>query len=268
MQAFPLIMGILNLTEDSFSDGGRWLDPKEAIIRGIKIYEEGAAYIDIGAESTRPGAREIPLETEWERIRPVLTALRRQLPEIKISIDTQKAEIARRAIEHGADMINDISALQFDPQMAEVLAENPQVELVMMHIQGRPQNMQIAPYYEDILSEIKVFFAEKLDFANQKGIAKKRIYLDPGIGFGKNLEHNLMLLANLDYFEYERLILGASRKSFIGEIDGSTATQRIGGSLAAAALSFGAVKMIRVHDVMEHRQFYQVHSAIKNYRRS
>lgn len=264
----PQIMGILNLTQDSFSDGGLWFEKDKAIAQGIAMHQAGAGIIDIGAESTRPGAKAIDAETEWQRIEPVLRELKRQIPDCRISIDTQKASVAEKAIQAGADIINDISALEYDPDLVKVLARYPHIKVILMHIQGRPENMQDNPQYTDVVAEVKDYLTKRLQYAEAQGINPIRIYLDPGIGFGKNLEHNLLLLANLQEYRGFNLVLGASRKSFINRITPSAADERIGGSLAAAyfALQAGA-KIIRVHNVQEHQQFIKVFNAINAYRR-
>jgi dihydropteroate synthase len=264
---YPSIMGILNLTADSFSDGGRWLDPELAVAHALDMLKCGAEIIDIGAESTRPGAITISADEEWGRIQPVLSLLKEQAPQCKISIDTQKSYVAERAIRLGATMINDISALEYDPALADILSENPAVDLVLMHMQGRPQTMQINPQYEDIVQEVKQYLISRMQFAVSKGINEDRIYLDPGIGFGKKLEHNLSLLAALDEFRGYQMLLGASRKSFISQIAECEPRQRIGGSLASTMLAMlSGVSIIRVHDVFEHHQFIQVAAAISRQR--
>lgn len=264
----PQIMGILNLTKDSFSDGGLWFDTDKAIAQGIAMHRAGAAIVDIGAESTRPGATAIDADTEWQRIEPVLKALKLQIPDCRISIDTQKASVAERAILAGADIINDISAMEYDSEMVGVLAKYPYIEVILMHIQGRPETMQVNPQYTDVVYEVKQYLINRLHYAVSQGISAERIYLDPGIGFGKNLEHNLQLLANLEEYKGYNLLLGASRKSFINRISPSEPDERLGGSLATSyfALKAGA-KIIRVHDVKEQLQFLQVFTAINAHRR-
>ncbi|MCB5262909.1 MAG: dihydropteroate synthase [Candidatus Cloacimonetes bacterium] len=261
----PQIMAVLNLTEDSFSDGGYFLDPAAAIEHATTMIQAGAQIIDIGAESTRPGAHELSAELEWQRIQPVLTELKAQNPKILISIDTQKAEVAEKAIALGADIINDISALQYDPAMAKVIATHPRIRVILMHMQGRPQSMQINPQYEDVLAEVLSFLQQRSEYASSQGIAKEQIILDPGIGFGKTLQHNLTLLAELDALSAlgYPVLLGASRKSFIDTISASPANQRLGGSLATTMLAcLNRADIIRVHDVQVHRQFLDVFSAI------
>lgn len=261
----PQIMGVLNLTEDSFYDGGYFLAPSAAVEHARAMIEAGAQILDIGAESTRPGSHEVSAEIEWQRIQPVLTEIKAMNSGILISIDTQKAEIAEKALALGADIINDISALQYDPDMVKVIAAHPRTKVILMHMQGRPQNMQINPQYEDVLSEVMDFLKQRAEYAISQGIAKERIILDPGIGFGKKLQHNLTLLAefgSLGELGYP-LLLGASRKSFINAISPSPASRRLGGSLAIAMWAcLNQVSIIRVHDVHEHRQFLDVFSSI------
>ncbi len=254
-------MGILNLTEDSFSDGALFLDCASAINHAEQMIHDGAQLIDIGAESTRPGSIPVSEETELERVIPVLTALKKSHPEIIYSIDTQKASVAREAIKMGANIINDISALRYDNAMVGVIAAHPQVKVILMHMQGTPQNMQLNPYYDDVLFEIKDFFEERIKFCLHGGIKHKNILLDPGIGFGKTLEHNSIILAKLYYFNTLGLpmVLGASRKSFINMISPTPMESRLEGSLAAAAFAvLGGVEILRVHDVLAHKRFLDV----------
>lgn len=258
-------MGILNLTEDSFSDGGYFLAPSAAIAHAEKLIKEGADLLDIGAESTRPGSKPVPVELEWQRIEPVLEALKEKHPAVIISIDTQKAEVAEKAIARGADLINDISALRYDPKMVQLLASHPQIKVILMHMQGRPETMQIEPHYADVLAEVKAFLQERADYAISQGIAQERIVIDPGIGFGKNLDHNLTLLAELESLRDLGfpVLLGASRKRFIDQLSPSPVEQRMGGSLAITMLAcLSRIEFIRVHDVQLHRQFLDVLSAI------
>ncbi len=260
----PLLMGILNVTEDSFSDGSKYLETAKAIEHAKRMIAEGADIIDIGAESTRPGAKPLNPDLELQRLIPILMHLK-EYTKVQISIDTRKSSVAKAAILAGADYINDVSALTFDPEMADVLAQSKNVKLVLMHMQGTPETMQLKPSYQDVLSEIYAFFAERIAFAKSKGIDQERIILDPGIGFGKNLEHNLDLIANLEYFNNLgcQLLLGASRKSFINMISPSAPDERAGGSLAAALYAcLHGVNIIRIHDVRLHQQFFQVIKAI------
>lgn len=255
-------MGILNLSPDSFSDGGKYLQPEKAVQHAIQMWEDGASIIDLGAESTRPKSQSISENEEWQRLAEVLPLLRASLPDCCISIDTQKSYVASRAIAAGADMINDVSALEYDPQMVSVLCEHPGVELVLMHMQGRPETMQIDPQYTDVVAEVKHYLMQRMQYAELQGISRDRIYLDPGLGFGKTLPHNLALLANLDVYEPYKVLLGASRKSFINAITPASPSQRIGGSLASTMWAMlSNVEIIRVHDVFAHHQFMQVMTA-------
>ncbi|MDD2331816.1 MAG: dihydropteroate synthase [Candidatus Cloacimonetes bacterium] len=272
--AYPKIMGILNITPDSFSDGNMWLDPDQAFMHFQTMLTAGADMIDIGAESTRPGAKAISTEEEIQRISMILEMIRSEynaggssLP--RISIDTRKSVVAAAAIKLGAVMINDISALNYDPQMVEILKDNPSVEIILMHSLGDPETMQISPHYNNLLEDIKAYLAERIEFCTQKGISEDRILIDPGIGFGKFLEHNLSLIANLEVFLpiCKRILLGASRKSFINQIQVSTPSQRLSGSLAAAFFAWqNRAEIIRVHDVSEHIQFLRVLSHLESSR--
>ncbi|MDD3103470.1 MAG: dihydropteroate synthase, partial [Candidatus Cloacimonetes bacterium] len=208
---------------------------------------------------------EVDAKLEWQRIQPVLVRIRDLDPNVRISIDTQKAEVAEQAIALGADIINDISALQYDTDMAGLIAAHPQVKVILMHMQGRPQTMQNHPQYDDVLAEVSAFLQQRAEYAISQGIARENIILDPGIGFGKNLQHNLSLLARLDTLSElgYPILLGASRKSFIDRISTAPANQRIGGSLATTILAcLNQADIIRVHDVQIHRQFLDVFSAI------
>lgn len=259
-------MGILNLTPDSFSDGGQFFEAEAAYKHAVKMIDEGADIIDLGGESTRPGASELPPDDEVRRVMPVLSRLHRDFPTLPLSIDTRHSETAAIAIGAGAMMVNDISALSHDPGMAALLARHPQVKVILMHMQGSPQTMQDKPWYEDLLAEISDFFAERISYCASSGIAKERLMLDPGIGFGKNMDHNLCLLANLSHFKSFGLplVLGASRKRFIDAVHPSAVEERLPGSLASAY--FGAlqgVDIIRVHDVASHLQFFKVMQAIQ-----
>lgn len=269
-ERIPVLMGILNVTEDSFSDGAQFLDRELAIKHTEVMIAEGAEIIDIGAESTRPGSLPVPAEIQEQRIIPILSSLIEKYPKVTFSVDTQEATVAEKAIELGASIINDISALRTDPALAELLSANPEVKVILMHMQGTPRTMQINPVYQDVLVEIKDFFQERIDFCLAKGILRENIMLDPGIGFGKNLEHNLTILGNLRTFKEFGLplVVGASRKSFIDKISPSSPAQRIGGCLAAAFVSAcEEIDILRVHDVLLHRQFFEVLTAIAKAKR-
>jgi dihydropteroate synthase len=261
----PKLMGILNVTEDSFSDGSKFLDTQAAYIHAVEMINSGAGIIDIGAESTRPGSLPMDEAIEARRVTEVLALLKKDFPDILYSIDTRKASVARAAIFAGADIINDISALRYDPAMAELIAANPQTKLILMHMQGEPETMQLNPHYDNVISELLEFFAERLQYCAEQGISRENILLDPGIGFGKTLQHNLDILSNLESFRQFGLpiVLGASRKSFIDKIVPSLPTERLEGSLAASASAvLQGVDILRVHDVKEHNKFLQVFAAI------
>ncbi|MBC7349305.1 MAG: dihydropteroate synthase [Candidatus Aminicenantes bacterium] len=259
----PWLAGILNVTPDSFSDGGQYLEPGQAVERALRLVEQGARIIDIGGESTRPGSKEVPAEEELARIIPVIKKLRPQTAAL-ISIDTRKSLVARAALDEGADLINDISALGHDPEMATV-ATAAGVPVILMHMLGSPETMQLNPQYDDLLGEIRAFFLERISRAEAAGIAPDRLVLDPGLGFGKTLEHNLTLINRLDYFLDlgKPVMVGPSRKSFIGFILEVPVDQRLEGTLAAAIISWlrGAA-IIRVHDVLETKKALQVAQSI------
>ena len=267
----PVLMGILNVTEDSFSDGAQFLDRELAVKHTEKMIAEGAEIIDMGAESTRPGSLPVPADIQIQRIIPILSYFKEKYPEVTFSVDTQKATVAEKAIEFGASIINDISALRTDPALADLLSAHPKVKVILMHMQGTPYTMQLNPVYKDVLKEINDFFQERIDFCLTKGILKENIMLDPGIGFGKNLEHNLTILANLKTFKEFGLplVVGASRKSFIDKISPSSPSQRLGGCLAAALVSAcEGINILRVHDVLLHKQFFEVLTVIAKAKRN
>jgi len=250
-----LIMGILNVTPDSFSNGGRFLSPDAAVERALAMEKEGADIIDVGGESSRPGAEPVPVEEELRRVLPVLERLRGKL-RIPISIDTTKAEVAEAALRAGASIVNDISALRFDPAMAPLVAKFG-AGLVLMHMLGTPKTMQQAPHYEDVVTEVRDFLAERAQYAQSQGIPREAIAVDPGIGFGKTVEHNLELLRRLP--ELVELgfpvLVGPSRKSFIGAILGLGVEERLEGTLAACAVAVvRGADILRVHDVKEVRR--------------
>jgi len=253
-----LVMGILNVTPDSFSDGGRHLDPRAAVARALAMTEEGAAFIDIGGESTRPGAVPVPLAEELRRVLPVLEALTaalrgRTAGRPLLSIDTTKAEVARRAALAGADLINDISGMTFDPAMPAVAAETG-LPVVLQHIRGTPRTMQKAPRYRHLLPEIAAGLRARIDRALRAGVREDRIVIDPGIGFGKSRSDNLAIVRHLDVLKSlgRPILVGASRKSFIGGALERPVSERLEGSLAVEALAIAAgAVMIRAHDVRE-----------------
>lgn len=259
------IIGILNVTPDSFSDGDQYFDTEKAVERALEMMTQGADIIDVGGESTRPGAKKIDAKSELERVIPIIKELRKH-SDIPISIDTTKSEVAKEAMQAGASILNDISALQFDADMIKVLQNFPQVPVIMMHMQGTPEKMQEDPYYEDVIEEILAFFEERIKFCEENGILRERIIIDPGIGFGKRQEDNLIILKKISEFKClgVPILLGASRKSFIGNIFDSEPTERLAGSLAAAAYAFqNDIEIIRVHDVLEHRRFLKVMKEIR-----
>jgi dihydropteroate synthase len=259
------IMGVLNVTPDSFSDGGQYSDKNKAIERGLRLIEEGSDIIDIGGESTRPGSEPIPAEEETGRVIPVIEALREKT-EILISVDTTKSKVAQAALNAGADIINDISSLRFDPRMAPLAAERD-VPVILMHMKGMPKTMQVDPYYEDVLREVKSFLEERINEAQAAGIKRERIIIDPGIGFGKRLEDNLALINKLHILgELDRPILvGTSRKSFIGNILDLPPQERLEGTIASSILSMAhGAHILRVHDVAAIKRAVLVAEAIMN----
>ena len=259
-----LIMGILNITPDSFFDGGRYLDIEKAYECAQKLVNEGADIIDIGGESSRPGSKGISITEELDRILPVLNKLKGKVA-IPISVDTTKAVVAKEALKAGANIINDISALN-DPEMIEVILDN-NIPVIIMHMKGTPRNMQVNPYYFDVIKEIKGFFKDKIEWMTKKGIHANNIIIDPGIGFGKRLEDNLDILNNMAKFKEFNLpiLIGPSRKSFIGTILDEEPKNRLSGTLASVAIATAnGVDIIRVHDVREAKQVVKVVNAIKN----
>jgi dihydropteroate synthase len=257
----PKLMGVVNVTPDSFSDGGLFLDAEAAIAHGRELAAQGAEILDVGGESTRPGAEEVSVEEELARVGPVVAGL---VGAAAVSIDTSKAVVAEAALDAGASIVNDVTALRHDPEVGALCAERG-VGLVLMHMQGDPRTMQANPTYDDVVDDVKAFLAERLQVAVDAGVAAKRIWLDPGIGFGKTLEHNLELLRRLgELRELGRpLVVGASRKSFIGKIDGSAVGDRLGGSVASSVIAaIEGAEVLRVHDVAETAQAVAVANAI------
>lgn len=255
-------MGILNVTPDSFFDGGRYLDASAAIAHGVELATEGAAIVDVGAESTRPGAEPVACEQELRRALPVVEGLVERLPGTRISIDTSKAAVAKRALAAGASLVNDVTALRADPEMAALVAETG-ADCCLMHMRGEPRTMQRevgGPSYKDVVSEVKAFLEQRMRFAIAEGIAEQRLLLDPGIGFGKTAEHNLELLRRLGELVAlgRPIVIGTSRKSFLGQIAAEAAGRsepldvlcRLPGTIATnvLALERGA-EVFRVHDV-------------------
>jgi len=246
------IMGILNITPDSFSDGGKFLQPGQAIEHGLRMVEEGVDIIDIGAESTRPGAEPVSVEEELRRLLPVLEGLLKRV-DIPISIDTYKASVAETVLKTGASMINDISGLRFDNRMKDVVAKY-QVPIIIMHIKGEPRNMQQNPYYDDLIGEIYEYLAASIHLAVKTGIARNNIIIDPGIGFGKRLQDNFEILKRLSEFQGLGcpILIGPSRKSFIGKVLDLSPDKRLEGTLAAVTIGIqNGAHIVRVHDVKQ-----------------
>ena len=262
------IMGILNITPDSFSDGGLHFDKSKAVDHALRMADEGADIIDIGGESTRPVSDPVPLKEELRRTIPVIEALSDKI-NIPVSIDTYKSEVASRALDAGASMVNDISGLRFDPEMPKLVSKY-NVPVVIMHIKGRPKGMQDNPVYEALIPEIMDYFRISIRLAIKFGIAEDMIILDPGIGFGKTFDHNLEILNNLQEFTFleKPILLGPSRKAFIGKIlDEAPAGERLEGTAAAVAISImKGANIIRAHDVKEMAKVVKVADAIKRER--
>jgi dihydropteroate synthase len=257
----PKLMGVVNVTPDSFSDGGLYLDAEAAVAHGRELAEQGAEILDVGGESTRPGAAAVSEEEELARVEPVVAGL---AGTATVSIDTSKVGVARAALDAGASIVNDVTALRHDPEIGVVCAERG-AGLVLMHMQGDPRTMQEHPVYDDVVDDVKSFLAERLQAAVDAGVAEERIWLDPGIGFGKTLDHNLELLRRLgELRELGRpLVIGTSRKSFIGKVDGSGVGDRLGGTIASSILAAAeGADVLRVHDVAETAQAARVASAI------
>ncbi|HVL32453.1 MAG TPA: dihydropteroate synthase [Actinomycetota bacterium] len=258
-------MGIVNVTPDSFSDGGRFFDSEVAIKHGIRLVEEGADLLDVGGESTRPGADPVPIEEEIRRVVPVIEGLAAHTS-VAISIDTMKAEVARAALDAGASMVNDVSAGRFDPEILDVAAE-AQVPYVLMHMRGEPRTMQVDPTYADVVAEIYAFCAERADAAIAAGIEPDAIVIDPGFGFGKTREHNLVLLRRLREFRCLGfpVLVGTSRKSFIGATLDVPVDERVEGTAATVALAVAnGAAIVRVHDVAPMRRVGGMVEAIRN----
>lgn len=256
-------MGILNVTPDSFYDGGRYGRTGLAINQGLKLAEEGADIIDIGGESSRPGAKSLSLKEELERVIPVIKALKKQV-KIPISIDTYKSKVAESALKAGASIINDISALRMDKRMVKI-AKEYDIPIVLMHMQGTPRTMQKRPFYRDVLREIYEFLAARIKFAERNGIKPNKIIIDPGIGFGKTTEHNLLIIKYLRKFRSlgKPILIGPSRKSFIGNILNLPAEERLEGTLAAISICLlNGAEILRVHDVKQVKRAVEIIEAI------
>jgi dihydropteroate synthase len=247
-------MGVVNVTPDSFSDGGLFRDPVVAVEHARKLVAEGADVLDVGGESTRPGSEGVSVADELDRVRPVLEGLSEVAAEI--SIDTTKRAVAEAALDRGASIVNDVSALRSDPELAALCAER-ECGVVLMHMLGGPRTMQDDPRYDDVVVEVKAFLADRIEYAMAAGVAEQRIWVDPGIGFGKTLEHNLELLRRLGEIRSlgRPICVGTSRKSFIGKVTGRDAHDRLGGTIASNVLALAnGAEVFRVHDVREVRE--------------
>lgn len=260
----PVLMGILNVTPDSFSDGGRHRRPETALRRAVEMVDQGALIVDVGGESTRPGAAEVPAAEEMARVLPVIRMLRSELT-ISISVDTRKSEVARAALDAGADIVNDVSALG-DPEMAHVVAENG-AGLVLMHMRGTPATMQREPSYDDVAGEVAGELRDSLERALAAGIEPERVVVDPGIGFAKDLRHNLVMLAELARLQElgRPILLGVSRKAFLGRLLGGVqpVERAVGGAAACVAGLLAGARIFRVHDVGVVREALLVAEAIR-----
>jgi dihydropteroate synthase len=264
-----IVMGVLNITPDSFSDGGDFLDPQKALARGIELAEQGAAIIDIGAESTRPGSKPVDSAEQIKRVVPVIEKLAAKI-KIPISIDSKDFETTKAALDAGASLINDITALD-DKRTISLVAEK-KMPVILMHIQNSPENMHLEPYYKNVVEEVLDYLMKKTKIAEQAGIEKQKIFIDPGIGFGKTLEHNLDLLRNIDIFVNSgyRVLLGTSRKKFIGTLTGKTAPKdRIFGTAATVALAAAkGVSIVRVHDVAQMLDVVKVANKLRTHKQN
>jgi dihydropteroate synthase len=260
-----LVVGIVNVTPDSFSDGGRFLDPQRAIEHGVDLVRQGADLLDIGGESTRPGSAGVSVEEELERVLPVIRALAARVA-VPISVDTSKALVAEQALLAGAHIVNDVTALCGDEGLAEVVRRH-RAGLVLMHMQGTPATMQVDPHYDDVVAEVVRFLEARLQHAANLGIAGSQVVLDPGIGFGKTLEHNLRLLAGLGALGRlgRPVLLGVSRKGFLGKLLDRDVSQRLAGSLACVchALARNTAQLFRVHDVAPTRDAVRLWTALE-----
>ena len=257
-----LIMGILNVTNDSFYDGGRFFDVESAVAHAKKMVGDGADMIDIGGESTRPGSNPISVEEEFSRVEPIIKILRKNI-DVPISIDTYKPEVAEKCINLGAEIVNDITGLK-NPKMIELVA-NKKTPVIIMHMKGNPKSMQESPSYADVVNEIKEFLSERISTAKKSGI--KKIIIDPGIGFGKTTEHNLQILKRLSEFKDLNcpILIGTSRKSFIGQVTGLDINERLEGTIASIAIAImNGADIVRVHDVKECKRAVQIADAIIN----
>jgi dihydropteroate synthase len=261
----PVLVGILNVTPDSFSDGGDFFGPESAADHAAAMLDEGAAIIDVGGESTRPGSDPVPQEVEIRRVIPVIERILAVRPEAEISIDTYRSETAAAALEAGARVVNDVTALRADPRMASVVAEAG-CPVILMHMKGEPKTMQEEPFYEDVVREVREFLAQRAEHAVTAGVRPENVIVDPGIGFGKTLEHNLALLRDLDVLVDLGfpVLVGASRKRFIGTITGvEQAGERVFGTVATTVLAYEkGARYFRVHDVRANRDALAVAESV------
>jgi dihydropteroate synthase len=262
--SFPSIMGVVNVTPDSFSDGGRFLAADAALAQALALVREGASIVDIGGESTRPGSEPVPADEELRRVLPVIEALAGSVG-VPISVDTMKADVARRALAAGATIINDVSALRYDDAMVDVVAETG-CPVCIMHMQGMPKTMQDDPRYEDVVDEVLRFLEERLTFALARGVGEEQIMVDPGVGFGKTVAHNLALLDGLSRFTTlgRPVLLGTSRKRFLGAVLGAEPGERVIGTVATTVIGFLAgAHVFRVHDVKPNFEALRVALAVR-----
>jgi dihydropteroate synthase len=261
----PVVVGILNITPDSFSDGGVFFDPETAARHAVAMLDEGAKILDLGGESTRPGSHPVSQEEEQRRVIPVMERILAARPKAVISVDTYRADTAEAALEAGARLINDVTALRGDPRMASLVAQ-AQCPLILMHMQGEPKTMQNEPHYEDVVREVRDFLAQRAEYAVAAGVGPENMIVDPGIGFGKSLEHNLALLHDLDAVVALGfpVLIGASRKRFIGKITGvQAARERVFGTVATTVLAYErGASYFRVHDVAANREALAVAEAV------
>jgi dihydropteroate synthase len=259
-----LVMGVLNVTPDSFYDGGRYAPADVAVARGLQMVEEGADIVDIGGESSRPGAKPVSLDEELERVIPITRRIRQE-SDVLLSVDTTKASVAEEALTAGASMINDVSALRFDERMIKIIAKRGAF-VILMHMLGIPETMQRSPHYNDVVGEITAFLSDRMAVAIRGGISPKRILIDPGIGFGKRLEDNLNILRSLDRFRElgSPVVIGLSRKSFLGRILNVPVEERLAGTIAANAIAvINGADVLRVHDIKQGRQTADVASRLR-----
>lgn len=261
----PLVMGVLNVTPDSFSDGGAFLDCEQALAHADRMIAGGADIIDVGGESTRPGSSPVTADEQIRRTQPVIARIAERHPDVPISIDTQSAPVAAAALEVGASIVNDISALRGDSAMIAVVAKR-RADVILMHMQGTPEKMQDAPRYDDVLGEIEAFLRERLEFCLSHGVSRDSIVIDPGIGFGKTLDNNLAILGGLQRFvALAPVLVGTSRKSFLGKLLGldDPADRLTGTTVTHAVALLAGVSILRVHDVPEARQVIEICAALQ-----